>query len=260
MTVDTPRKFQGVWIPAERWLDRTLSPTEKVMLGEIASLDTGPRGCYATNAHFAEFFNLSISRVSEIISGLVEKGHVRVELIREGKRVVERRLRLVDPFGFPKTPSENAANPFGKGGEPPSENTQGSNTQSNNTKSIKNPSANGEGDLALDEGFEKFWKLYPKKKGRKDAAKAWAKLKPDAELHQTLITALGSHCISEDWAKDGGRYIPNASTWINGERWTDELKPAVSRQSRHTDLDQINHEDGLEQQADGTYRIASVTP
>ena len=30
--------------------------------------------------------------------------------------------------------------------------------------------------------------------------------------------------------------------------------------SRHTNLDQINHEDGLEQQADGTYRIASVTP
>ncbi|PMZ60354.1 helix-turn-helix domain-containing protein, partial [Pseudomonas sp. GW247-3R2A] len=88
MTVDTQRKFQGVWIPAERWLDRTLSPTEKVMLGEIASLDTGPRGCYATNAHFAEFFNLSISRVSEIISGLVDKGHVRIELIREGKRVV----------------------------------------------------------------------------------------------------------------------------------------------------------------------------
>ncbi|VVO24314.1 helix-turn-helix domain-containing protein [Pseudomonas fluorescens] len=228
MSADAPRKFQGVWIPAERWLDRTLSPTEKVMLGEISSLETGPRGCYATNAHFAEFFNLSISRVSEIISGLVEKRHLRVELIREGKRVVERRLRLVDPFGFPNTPSENAANPFGKGGEPPSENTQGSNTHSNNTKSIKNPSASDDGKAPTDEGFEQFWKLYPKKRGRKDAVKAWAKLKPNEELHQTMITALGSHRASEDWTKDQGRYIPNASTWINGERWTDELKPATT--------------------------------
>lgn len=226
MTVDTPRKFQGVWIPAERWLDRTLSPNEKVMLGEISSLEAGARGCYATNAHFAEFFNLSISRVSEIISGLVNKGHLRVELIREGKRVVERRLRLVDPFGFPNTTSGNAANPFGKDGEPPSENTQGNNTQSNNTKSIKNTPASGAKKVPSDEGFEQFWKLYPKKKARKDAVKAWAKLKPDDELRQTLITALGSHCVSEDWAKDGGRYIPNASTWINGERWTDELVPA----------------------------------
>ncbi|CAN2975623.1 helix-turn-helix domain-containing protein [Pseudomonas carnis] len=226
MTADTPRKFQGVWIPAERWLDRTLSPNEKVMLGEISSLETGPRGCYATNAHFAEFFDLSISRVSEIISGLVDKGHLRVELIREGKRVVERRLRLVDPFGFPNTPSGNAANPFGKDGEPPSENTQGNNTQSNNTKSIKNTPASGAKKVLLDEGFEQFWKLYPKKKARKEAIKAWAKLKANDELRQTLITALGSHCVSEDWAKENGRYIPNAATWINGERWTDELKPA----------------------------------
>lgn len=237
MTVDTPRKFQGVWIPAERWLDRTLSPTEKVMLGEIASLDTGPRGCYATNAHFAEFFNLSISRVSEIISGLVDKGHVRVELIREGKRVVERRLRLVDPFGFPNTPSENASNPFGKSGEPPSENTQGSNTHSNNTKSIKSPQASGEGKAPSEEGFEQFWKLYPKKKSRKEALKAWMKLNPEADLRQTLITALGDHCVSDDWTKDGGRYIPNASTWINGERWADVLTPsATGKQSAYTNL------------------------
>ena len=110
------------------------------------------------------------------------------------------------------------------------------------------------------EGFEQFWKLYPKKKSRKDAVKAWAKLKPNEELHQTLITALGSHCVSEDWTKDQGRYIPNASTWINGERWTDELTPAGGKPSRHIGLDQINHEDGLERQADGTYRIASVNP
>jgi hypothetical protein len=238
MTADTPRKFQGVWIPAERWLDRSLSPNEKVMLGEISSLDAGPRGCYATNAHFAEFFNLSISRVSEIISGLVDKGHLRVELIREGKRVVERRLRLVDPFGFPNTPSENAANPFGKDGEPPSENTQGNNTHSNSTRSSKNTPPSSSGKTPTDEGFEQFWKLYPKKKSRKDAAKAWAKLKPNDELRQIVITALGSHCVSEDWAKDGGRYIPNAATWLNGERWHDELAPAAGKTSTFTNLPQ----------------------
>jgi hypothetical protein len=81
------------------------------------------------------------------------------------------------------------------------------------------------------EGFEVFWNLYPKKKGRKDATRAWAKLKPNDELHQTLITALGSHCISEDWTKEGGRYIPNASTWLNGERWNDVLKPARASSS-----------------------------
>lgn len=131
------RKFKGVWIPAELWLDRELSITEKVMLVEIESLQDDVKGCYASNAHFAKFFGLSNSRVSEIISGLAEKSMVTVELIRDGKRVVERRIRLLNPFDKPNTPSENTANPFGKHVEPPSENTQGSNTYLGNTKKVK---------------------------------------------------------------------------------------------------------------------------
>ncbi|MBA1195757.1 helix-turn-helix domain-containing protein [Pseudomonas plecoglossicida] len=215
-----PRKFQGVWIPASLWLDHSLSTNEKVMLVEISSLEDEVRGCYATNAHFAAFFGLSVSRVSEIISGLAERGLIKVEQIREGKRVIERRLRISNPFDKPKTPSENAANPFGKDGEPPSENTQGSNTPMSNTKRVNNVRASG-GET--DAEFERFWKLYPKKKGRKDALKAWNKLKPDADLQVVMITALAKHCASLDWIKSNGQYIPNASTWLNGERWQDEL-------------------------------------
>ena len=57
-----------------------------------------------------------------------------------------------------------------------------------------------------------------------------------------------------------------ANSISNG--WTgifpDSVLPGAAaksgKQSRHTDLDQIDHEDGLERQADGTYRIASVNP
>ncbi len=115
-------------------------------------------------------------------------------------------------------------------------------------------------EVELAEAFEVFWKLYPNKKSKKDARKAWEKLKPSIELRQTLMTSLASHRVSRDWTKDDGQYVPMASTWLNGERWTDVLKPASSTKSRHTNLDQINHEDGLDQQVDGSYRIASVTP
>ena len=81
-------------------------------------------------------------------------------------------------------------------------------------------------DKDMAEAFEVFWKLYPNKKSKKDARKAWEKLKPSAELRMTLMTALGNHRISRDWAKDDGQYVPMASTWLNGERWTDELVPA----------------------------------
>ncbi|MFM0020891.1 hypothetical protein [Paraburkholderia azotifigens] len=133
---DDNRKFKGVWIPAELWLDQRLSITEKVMLVEIDSLESEDRGCYRQNAAFAKFFGLSISRVSEIISGLAEKGLVTIEQIREGNRVIERRIRMVHPFEKPNTPpSEKAMNPFGKGDEPPSEKAKESNTRRGNTKS-----------------------------------------------------------------------------------------------------------------------------
>ncbi|MFG0496270.1 helix-turn-helix domain-containing protein [Pseudomonas sp. YQ_13] len=132
-TNDIPRQFKGVWIPAEVWLDHSLSITEKVMMVEIGSLQDPVRGCYASNSHFARFFGLSNSRVSEIISALSAKGFLRVELIRDGRQVVERRVRLSNLFGKSNTYSENTATLFGKGGDPYSEKAEESNTKSNST-------------------------------------------------------------------------------------------------------------------------------
>lgn len=130
---DIPRQFKGVWIPAEVWLDHSLSITEKVMMVEIGSLQDPVRGCYASNSHFARFFGLSSSRVSEIISSLSAKGLLRVELIRDGRQVVERRVRISNLFGKSNTYSENTATLFGKGGDPYSEKAEESNTKSNST-------------------------------------------------------------------------------------------------------------------------------
>lgn len=83
-------------------------------------------------------------------------------------------------------------------------------------------------DNELGEAFEVFWKLYPNKKAKANARKKWLKIKPDAELRLTMMTALGNHRLSRDWTKDDGQYVPMAVTWLNGERWTDVLKPATA--------------------------------
>ena len=163
------RKFKGVWIPAEMWLDRSLSITEKVMLVEIDSLDAGPRGCYASNAHFAEFFGLSVSRVSEIINGLARMGLIAIEQVSDGKRVIERRIKMVNvPLRKTEDPFGKHDAPLRKTEGPPSENTKGSNTSLSNTESIKNPSG-------CSPEFEDAWAEYPKRPGnsKADAFKAW---------------------------------------------------------------------------------------
>jgi len=73
-------------------------------------------------------------------------------------------------------------------------------------------------------GFADFWAAYPNKKAKQDAEKAWLKVKPDDELSAKIIGALGLQIYSEAWVKDGGAFIPHASTWLNGRRWEDEIQ------------------------------------
>ena len=74
-----------------------------------------------------------------------------------------------------------------------------------------------------DEGFDFFWNAYPKKTAKQDALKAWKKLKPDHELLGKILSGLSKWIASDDWKRDGGRFIPYPSTWLNGRRWEDEV-------------------------------------
>lgn len=71
--------------------------------------------------------------------------------------------------------------------------------------------------------FDEFWALYPKKVGKGAARKTWAKIKPDAELHQKILAAVQEAIGSEQWKKEHGQFIPNPATWLNQSRWEDEL-------------------------------------
>nr|WP_249121959.1 hypothetical protein [Pseudomonas juntendi] len=105
--------------------------------------------------------------------------------------------------------------------------------------------------------FDRFWKLYPRKVGKAKAEKAWLKLKVGEDLFDLIGAALAAWSKSHDWTKDGGQFIPHAATWLNGKRWEDELPAAGGhRQSHHTDLDKIDHTEGLVRQPNGTYRVA----
>lgn len=94
-----------------------------------------------------------------------------------------------------------------------------------NHKPKKKPSPSAGADE--DGSFEAFWKLYPKKVSRKDAAKAWAKI--PADKHQQVMVGLAKHRVCDQWVKDEGKFIPNAATWLNAERWEDEVKQYAQR-------------------------------
>ncbi|MEC8919211.1 MAG: DnaT-like ssDNA-binding domain-containing protein [Pseudomonadota bacterium] len=89
------------------------------MLVEIDSLQSPTRGCYKSNKKLAEFFQLSPNRVSEIIGSLAKKGWVRIEQIRNGKQIVERRIFMATPFEKPKGGSRDSEGGYSENGENP---------------------------------------------------------------------------------------------------------------------------------------------
>lgn len=86
--------------------------------------------------------------------------------------------------------------------------------------------------------FDLFWSAYPLKKNRKGAEAKFKAIDFKKTPFDQIMASLEKHKMSFDWTKDEGKYIPHPTTWINGERWNDEVrqqsfvKPQLQKQSR----------------------------
>lgn len=69
--------------------------------------------------------------------------------------------------------------------------------------------------------FSEFWNLYPKKVSKKQAEKAWRKVLPSE--HTRIFEDVARRARSPEWQKDRGQFIPYPATYLNGERWKDQV-------------------------------------
>jgi uncharacterized protein YdaU (DUF1376 family) len=100
-------------------------------------------------------------------------------------------------------------------------------TKTNSSSSASSSSSTSDIDLEKEtikeKDFDLFWKAYPKKIGKGAAQKSWKKIKPSKKLSATIIEAVKMQSKSPQWTKDGGQFIPHPATWLNQERWNDEV-------------------------------------
>ncbi len=82
---------------------------------------------------------------------------------------------------------------------------------------IKNFRASAE---AHDRAFDEFYKIYPRKKNPKAARKAWKKIDPEKI---PMIMEKLKRQMKEDHQWQDAQFIPHPSTYLNGERWEDEI-------------------------------------
>lgn len=193
------RDFKGVWIPKDVWLDPNLTWMEKLLLVEIDSLDN-EKGCFASNKYFGDFFNLSNSRISEIVANLVTKGYITTFLIYDGKQVKQRILTPTVPIrkidgGIRDT----------EGGY--SEKAKDINTLINNT-------INKEVNIS----FESWWLEYDKKVGSKSTLeKKWLKLTDNERLLAI------KHTKKYKESQPDKQYRKNPEAYLNQKTFNDEI-------------------------------------
>ena len=140
------------------------------------------------------------------VMGLIEK----VERSRNNGSRTSNGYRL----NLTKQPVANYDHPRRKMQPPPVAKCDPLNLGSNNLGNITSK------DMSI---FDDLWKIYPKKIGKGTARKALA-----AAMKKTPIDQI-QHALSlfvRSWGNQDKKFMPHLATWLNGERWDDELQEA----------------------------------
>lgn len=101
------------------------------------------------------------------------------------------------------------------------------NTNSNNTNLNKD---NRSTDKSIDrvsvkqlkEDFEKLWKLYPRKEGKKEAFEAYKRAIKKDTTNKDIQTGIVSYLKYINAQSIDKQYVKQGSTWFKGECWNDE--------------------------------------
>ena len=202
--------------------DERIGDFAKLLYSDLTARCNRKGYCWPTNEQLAEDHRKNARTIVRTLRELESAGYIATEVIRDQKNmVVERRIWLDANaragLEFLRKPHDkNVTTPHDKNVTTPHD---------KNVKYIKENNINTNNPLTPtgeSELFDEFWVAYPKHVAKKSARRAWDKLHADRDLLDALLTALEWQTRTEAWQRDGGRYVPNPATWLNGRRWEDE--------------------------------------
>ena len=203
---DTPAYYAV--IPASVRYDSRLKPNAKLLYGEITALCNKEGYCWAENKYFSDLYSVTKTTVSDWVKNLKDCGYIEVQIIyREGsKEILNRYIRLSEG-----ATQENQNTPPQKIQK---DNTTNSNTTISTTLNIDH--------------FDGFWSVYPRKVGKSEARKMWAKKVKSEDTVKAIATNIEQRVLQGEWSDV--KFIPYPATYLGQERWEDEL--AVASQAR----------------------------
>jgi len=97
---------------------------------------------------------------------------------------------------------------------------------------LPQPSVVGGGGVSVSD-FEKAWELYPKKEAKGLARVAWLRLQREEQLPPLarIEASIRHFMASENWQREQGRFVPQMSNWLRGQRWLDGAVTAAANEA-----------------------------
>ena len=208
--------------------DNRLTDSEKLLFAEITSLSNKYGYCTATNSYFARLYEVVKETISRRISNLTKYGYLKIETVKDGKQIKQRKMYPLTQSSIPidvkiNTPIDNSVN------TPIDANVKENNTSINNT-SINN--INRTDNSATDvtrERFEEWWKLYDKKRDKKISFKKFEKCLKQHSFEEIMKgTRIYLKTIKDkQYQKDPKTFLHNES-YMND--YSDELPQQTTNQ------------------------------
>jgi len=232
------------------------NPLRKLVLIKLADNANDQGECWPSYQHIADQCEIDRSTVRRHIKELQSQGLLRIEN-RDGPKGNSSNLYFLTLSAVGQKSIAVGTKSTGVGTQP----TGGVGPESTRTSHSSEPVIEPKPLCKADpmEGFDQFWKLYPRKASKGSAEKAWKKLSVTPDLFNLMLEALTKQATSIDWLKSGGQYIPHPASWLNSRRWEDEFpcsRVGTGKPSSQTPLSQIDYEEGLDLDEHGHYRIA----
>lgn len=194
-------------------------------LADEASRDGEISAYRRSQSWLMEKCNLSRAGVQKALRELVELRELVVTEAGDGRHQASYRITIEGLI--PYAPERSTVSPRGLPGEPPS------------SRSLPVEPVTSCPTPSDDDRFDRFWKVYPRKEGKKAARSAFKSMIKRKHLDEAR-KALPLHIAM--WREQGRptSAIPHAATWLNGERYLDELTHFDAPQpGKHRDAGKI---------------------
>ena len=202
-------------IPANVRYNNSIQQGAKLLYGEITALSNKTGCCWAGDQYFMGLYKVSQATIQRWLTSLEKNGYIdRTVKYKDGSKEIEKRYIRINAYPILKnenTYTQKCEYPILK------------NEQENNTSINKNIRASS----TLESDFEKLWKLYPKKIGKKPALAAYKRAMSRKKNPATNRQIQDGIVAYRQLIKSKGtekRFVKDGSTFFNQEAWNDYLE------------------------------------